>query len=72
MMILHQHTVKDVIPQGDHLIIELTSGNQAFALRVGGNIVPKKGDDITTEHISPMNFRSPAKRIYINGQLWHR
>lgn len=70
MMILHQHTIKSVIPQGDHTILELTNDG-AFALRNGGNITPKKNDDITTEHINPMNFRSPIKRIYINGQLWH-
>lgn len=71
MMILHQHTVKRVIPQGDHLILELTSDG-AFAMRNGGNITPKKNDDITTEHVNPLNFRSPAKRIYINGQPWRK
>lgn len=72
MTVLHQHTIKRVIQQGDHMILELMHNVAAFALRTGGNITPKKGDDITTEHLIPSNFRSPAKRIYINGQLWHR
>ena len=72
MMILHQNTIKSVIPQGDHLILELKNGGEAFALRTGGNITPKKGDDLTTEHVRPNSFRSPAKRIYINGKPWYK
>jgi hypothetical protein len=68
---LHQNTIVEVVPQTDHFVLVLKNDAGAFALRKG-SIVPKKNDILTTEHIMPLNFRSPARRIYINGEIWHR
>jgi hypothetical protein len=69
MMLYHQVTVKNVTNKKDCHIVELTCGD-GFVLRKG-NITPRKGDIITTTHINPFNFHSPAKSIYINGKIWH-
>jgi hypothetical protein len=68
---LHQNTIVEVVPQKDHFVLVLGNEAGAFALRKG-SITPKKNDILTTEHIKPFSFRSPAKRIYINGERWSR